>query len=730
MKSWVGAGVALVLSAANASGQAPAERAALARFRDSLSAITDSGAFADPDRMAVTPTAASELQALAQLRRGLVHLRAGQLGSAAHYRRAEGAFARAASLAPAWPYPPYGRALAKYAISESQRANPLELGTVVGVGALDDAIGALEAALALDPDFEPALRDLARFGARLHRPDFWSRALRALRQTGAESRRDPAVLLALGRTEREIGDRDSAVAAFRTYLDRGGSRGLGLLELARMFMAFGRPGADTLYFAGAAFDDSTAVASYRNDIAVILSDSQLTEFDAARGTARADWLRQLWARRDAIELRAPGERLAEHYRRLAYARRHFGLVVTRRYYPPECRYRSGSMDFDDRGIVYIRHGEPTKRVRTFLFGLPPNESWRYDRPDGTLLLHFGAGAAVDDYRLLPGVLDVYTSCSYVGFSSPATPVDVYQSREELDTLYSRLVATYGTSAAWRYAREERRISAMSMAVGTATDSYERRFARTLPVAVRLTAVGRDGNRTLLHVTYALGGNALTPEAGQHSRYLVRLRLVLVDQRGAVGASVDTAVVLETRAPVPAGSLLFGRFAVAVPPGTWHYRLALQQGDSAGQVLPRDSVVVPRFDQSSLTLSDPVLGWRPIGVSWERAADTVFFSPFRSYYRDAALELYYEVYGMAPGSTYQTELIVSERQRGRANGPARVQLKFDDVASAPTTSGRRTLDLRQFKPGAYWLDIIVTDARHRRESRRTWFEVKAHPGPPQ
>jgi hypothetical protein len=171
-------------------------------------------------------------------------------------------------------------------------------------------------------------------------------------------------------------------------------------------------------------------------------------------------------------------------------------------------------------------------------------------------------------------------------------------------------------------------------------------------------------------------------------------------------------------------MLFGRFALAVPPGRWRYRLSLANGDSTGVVTPSDSLVVPRLD-GSLVMSDPVLGWRRISLTWDRGADTVFFSPFHSYFGATELELYYEVYGMTSGSSYQTELLISER-KGDRTIPARARLRFAGVAGEGMTSGRRTLDLREFKPGSYWLDLIVTDAAGRRVQRRTWFEVRPTP----
>jgi hypothetical protein len=229
----------------------------------------------------------------------------------------------------------------------------------------------------------------------------------------------------------------------------------------------------------------------------------------------------------------------------------------------------------------------------------------------------------------------------------------------------------------------------------------------------------------VHIVYGIPGEHLTGvQVNGYTRYPVSLRFAAYDAANHVVASSDTTVVLMTPAPVAAGSMLFGRFALPVPPGHWHYRLSLEEGDSSGVVTPRDSLVVPRLD-GGLVMSDPVLGWRRISLTWDRGADTVFFSPFHSYFGATELELYYEVYGMTPGSTYQTELLISERKGSRARDP-RVQLRFGGVAGSGMTSGRRTLDLRQFKPGAYWLDLAVTDSQGRRQSRRTWFEVKTVP----
>ena len=91
----------------------------------------------------------------------------------------------------------------------------------------------------------------------------------------------------------------------------------------------------------------------------------------------------------------------------------FPLTISRRFYGRvDDAYRSGNIEVDDRGVIYIRQGEPTERLRPFVFGTMPNESWRYAHAEGDLLFHFSAGydssggGDLYDYRLVQSVLDL------------------------------------------------------------------------------------------------------------------------------------------------------------------------------------------------------------------------------------------------------------------------------------------------------------------------------------
>ena len=118
------------------------------------------------------------------------------------------------------------------------------------------------------------------------------------------------------------------------------------------------------------------------------------------------WLQQFWNGRDHASLRSPNERLKEHYRRLYYVRRNFMLASANRHYQIEEIYHSGSTEFDDRGMIYLRHGDPTDRASLTGANIEPNETWRYARPDGDLVFNFVSREDVQDFKLVESLLDI------------------------------------------------------------------------------------------------------------------------------------------------------------------------------------------------------------------------------------------------------------------------------------------------------------------------------------
>ncbi len=642
-----------------------AQQTAFDRLRDSLATTSDTTALRALLR---------SLRRSDPLRAGLIGLRLGELHADSDFSEALSSFRRAAQSNARHPEPWYGLGLAQAARSQWEMRDRLRLGSRVGLRALERAAMSYARALDSDVRFVPAALALAQVELALLDTARLRDARDALRRVaGAAAPGSPELMLALGRVERAAGSLDSAVIAFERYLMIAPNRAVGLLELARTRLALGQADGEAPYYEGASLEDAEATAGYRADLQLVAADSVIWDLDRLKGQARAAYLHRFWTDRDHVELRPEGERLREHYRRILFARFHFPLSISRRFYGSLDAYRSGNTEIDDRGVIYIRQGEPAERLRPFVFGAMPNESWRYVRAEGDLLFHFSGGydgnggGDLYDYRLVQSVLDLHGAAD-------APRDQLILSRQSLSPIYSRML-NWGRFGSANAQARERGIGATSIAVGTTTDSYELQFARRLAAVADLVAVGRGPAGSLAHVVFGIAapGTSGQPVAGG-VEYSVRVRLVALDRQGRSVATLDTTLVIRHQRQLTKNEWLVGRAEVILPPGRWSYRAALQQGDSAGVVLPQGSVRVSNSEEPSLELSDIALGSPGRAVSWiTEGADTVLLAPSSLFRKGSEVELYYEARGATPGLVYRHEITVlrsdqrPSRQEAAAGG---------------------------------------------------------------
>lgn len=284
----------------------------------------------------------------------------------------------------------------------------------------------------------------------------------------------------------------------------GGSRsGLLSLEAARTAFLAGRPDAADTYWEGCDQARPGVLDEYWRDFVAVATPEEAAGWSTARSqpesersAAACGVLRRAWAERALRDGVSVPHRLALHYQRLRYAREHYYLVGGGTRLGPQTRLLSvqvGRLDgteLDDRGLVYVRLGEPD-RTATFSgvqsdfhsIGAPdlvisptcyqPNVTWAYDLPGGTRLYHFSSLEGSANWWLIENLHDVYRCgdpTAAIGNGSQATlnpivsnksaPIsqiawlvlgNLYMSRAALDadygTLSHRIVASGPTSGA-------------------------------------------------------------------------------------------------------------------------------------------------------------------------------------------------------------------------------------------------------------------------------------------
>ena len=383
--------LALVAAAVPAAAQAPADRAALAALQDSLDAASTPAHLA-----AISRTWSHDAPpAMSRLRRGFHALAAARLsGRRRDLDRALIDFDWAITAARDWPYPWFGRGLAKLALSEAGfRTKPLggqPFGRNYYVGFAEDLIRAFERESDFEPGVELLLELLPPQGDRSQPPSF----IRALELAAAKNRGiDPTVHLVIGRAHRTAWEDERALDAFGRFEAAGGDPSIAALERARSLAGLGRlDDAAAAYMRGAELDARQTRHAYRRDLAWVATDSELVVFDSVPQDLLSRWITGFWALRDAESVRRPGERLREHLRRWSHAYRSFRVLDPERktdfrsVIDPDigpCK-ESGARSIDNltfedparlqdarrrerlldhRGVVYIRHGEPAARIR-------------------------------------------------------------------------------------------------------------------------------------------------------------------------------------------------------------------------------------------------------------------------------------------------------------------------------------------------------------------------------
>lgn len=773
---------ALYLLAAPAlAAQSAAERASLDSFRDTLARLT-------------TPAPLAALEsgrvrgAVQLIREGVRDLRVAELGTGrGAYDEAIQTLERAITARRDWPYAWYALGLTQLAMYQRQFVAKATDYTLSGTSYREAAMRSLGQAIAADSTFAPAAEGLAGLVTSLGHRLLPRHLTEPIRRAQGIAGNGAEVCLAAARIAYGRRDYQAALGSLETYLQRGGDPGMAQVDRARALMALGRGDAAVrAYLDGAGRVDEQGRLAYREDIAWVGSAAELAAFDSLPAAALGAWVARFWRERDALSLRAPDERLAEHLRRWVYAHEHFlmhrpddvpanaegfgpqdqaslfevGAVaevltqIVGAGIPVFRTYRRTQWEIDDRGVIYLRHGEPTRRVSSVAG--PPNASWAYDLPEGRRIFHFLASPALgtQDATTLTAALPLnsemldaragldarYAELAYqIESVRMAVKTQLQLRRATLAAAKAEAAGSKGGTTA-SVEQLENSINSEDMprfrpftlqrdvlrnrnaiAAAVTTDGFPLHFKESLDAIVQLYGVGLDEaeHRRILAV-FAVPGRTLTPkprpDGGPGLVYPLSIRLIALDRTTGTVRQLDTTRIFLARDTLRGSQHLTGLLQLEVPPGRYQVRALLHQpGADAGTGVGRDSVEIPG-PAEQLILSDLVLGRAESGLNWSYRGEQVPLNPLNAFQTGSNAELFYEVGGLVSGTRYTVAMLVRKASDKPEATPS-LQLGFDFTATAPYERVHRTLGLGNLKPGAYLLQVAVSEADSPREALR-------------
>ncbi|MCK5482794.1 MAG: carboxypeptidase regulatory-like domain-containing protein, partial [Gemmatimonadetes bacterium] len=236
--------------------------------------------------------------------------------------------------------------------------------------------------------------------------------------------------LAIASLWNRAGEPELALETMAALPDTGVHSGLLSLQRARSLFALGlaEEGASEFWAACDRLNEEVRDEFWR-DLRALATPGEIQEWKTLPPVpSSCSWIRRFVAERARLRAVTETERLTEHYVRLEHARYHYWLRGPR--LTPAISDREGrdpGLEFDDRGLVYVRLGEPD----AWAFWtpnapcMPSTETWRYYLPEGPRFYHFSPANPAFD----PG-------SSFAGDACAPPPVADYR-------LHGSLAATLG-----------------------------------------------------------------------------------------------------------------------------------------------------------------------------------------------------------------------------------------------------------------------------------------------
>ena len=443
---------------------------------------------------------------------------------------------------------------------------------------------------------------------------------------------------------------------------------------------------------GAAETSETYTEHDLDHLRIFLDVTEVAAYPALSEEQRRELMRKVWASFDPTPTTDQNERKEEHYRRLAGARETFS--------------RKGSPPWDRRGELLIRYGSPQIREiipATIEYGtvIPPQEIWRYTRPEMTF--------AMTDLLLND---DFQDSFLWTGSGRPDLGAQGKQTVDQ-DWAISREVRGPTLTAQVEHFQAERLIGEGFHALQENTQSHVHDF----------------GGRKLEYIFDVMNFATTTRSKTQvEIGFLFRAADL---QYSAGAATLDVDVVAKTMdflevarashtmrqtGPLASNQLVADQVALELAPGD--YRLALQVRDPrSGSVgVFTTTLTVREFTRDHLEISDLQLASAvqagQAGHRFSKGDVLVVPHPGGFFPQGGSVGFYFEVYGLTIPSSglgeFTFTFTVTPRTADRAHVRPSISISNDETSRTPEKQKYLSFNTTSMEPGDYDVEVRVTD----------------------
>jgi GWxTD domain-containing protein len=444
------------------------------------------------------------------------------------------------------------------------------------------------------------------------------------------------------------------------------------------------------------------------DLKYLVSDAELDVYRAiVSDRKKKAFFHTFWSIRNPSPAAKTNARLAEHYRRLLFAEKNYECYEFRSWFnnPDKINYLQFpksfilNHEFNDKGLIYIRHGEPDDTERTIGSGdREQHESWLYNETADSpkRICHFAQSNSVgNNWRLT---------------SIPEDP-EMLAKLVTWDFRYNDLLSGEPLRMAGtvELLRDE---SHTAVITALATDEHRwTKEAKTFAVPHSMSTFRSDGQMVLLNIAYALPLATLKKELSDTLKTLpIEVGISISRQDGEKVASRLDTYSFSLSPQMGDWYVELYRFVLrpdsvrismhARPVGTdfistWTTQLQIREYPAPAPLLSDIELLLPSMTKSSTEID---------GVK-------VIPCPFDALPRNRPLYVYWELYNLTKdgdGNTkYKSQVLLTPGDSA-PNDETIIAYEKDHAGQSEFAAEFAQIDVGKYDKGIYTLTVQITD----------------------
>jgi len=535
----------------------------------------------------------------------------------------------------------------------------------------------------------------------------------------------PQAQFALGEVWRKKSEFDKADSIFQLLLNQQTEMPIQpvLLALCRIYAEQNLPQkVDSCFWVAVNLINNKVEADLvMEDLKYLLTEE---EYDFYRQTAsdseRIDFFERFWLRRNPLPAAPWNVRVVEHYTRINFADKNYDYDGFRGWFadPDELSYleypitRTLNDVYNDKGIIYLRHGSPNETARTAVFEVPINESWLYfaTPQNPQLTFHFILGKSGNDWRFSP-IID-----------NPA----ILQDRLTWGTIYYSLLSADPLERL-QYEEEMAILSQKSVTEALTTDRHswpEGIESFNFPISIE-TFRG-DSGLSRIDISYIIPAVAdISEKIALSNDSVINIEqglALLNNQKGYVKKELSVRQIQQTDTLERIQT-----FTDFLPPDTYTVAIHLDPLDFNILGGYKFSFALTDYSGDELSLSDIQLANRIEPGSYDstfiKEGVSIWPNPAHEFNRISPVFIYFEIYNLYQNeqglSQFSVEYNLTHKNpKGRGIGnlfgllgggeKTSISIKNERQSQAEYSSEYLALDVSQLQAGDYLLEITVTD----------------------